>query len=261
VRCLTELNGASGPVSQSHFSERLGQLVDWPGSITLSKMLGDLPGAAFTMTTVSTEAIEEVVLREHLSLVRHIAVGFVPGGGPLGDDLPTAAKMHSHCRFTGVYGATRSASPTNHAAVFEPYRKFYVAHQGHLAVKIQHLRSHVEDAISGLAPELAQLASLNKGLGDALCLRSRQLFDVVPALLGRYFGRKLDKHWQELPSRPAAGDWARWMNSGGWLSTFCGRMQALLFDELDLRLQPVLGMIDSISEAVGGGRTPHEGKH
>ncbi len=254
VRLLSDLNVSDVEVSQSHFSERFGQLVDLSGSITLSGMLGELSAVSFQPTGISTKAIKDEFLRVRTALVHSIAKSFVPSVGR----LPTPAKFHSHCKLTGVYTATRSESPKNHAAAYEPYRNFYMARQGDLAVKIQHLRAHIRDSISGLSPELAQLSSLDTGLGDVLSVRTRELFAVVPKLLGTRFGRLLHEHWQELPSKPVASDLEPWMKPGGWISKFCGEMRELLLAEIEIRLQPVLGMIDALPIAATVNRTINE---
>lgn len=261
VRLLSELNGSGIEVSRSPFSERFGQLVDLPGSLTLSAMLGELSAVTFKPSRISTKAIKEEFLRERMELVRFIAKSFVPSSERTRDKLPSPVQYHSHCKLTGVYAATRSESPKNRVAAYEPYRKFYVTRQGDLAIKIQHFQSHIGDAISGLSPELAQLSALNTGLGDVLSVRTRELFTVVPTLLGRRFGRLLDEHWQELPNKPAADDIAQWMKSDGWISKFCGEMRELLLAEIEVRLQPVLGMIDSLPETDTIDQTPDEGNN
>ncbi len=261
VCLLSGLNGSGIEVSQSNFSEKFGKLVDLPGSLTLSAMLGELSAVAFEPSGISATTIKNAFMEMRTELVRFIAKSFVPGAGRIRDKLPTPAVFHSHCKLTGVYAATRPESPKNHAAAYEPYRKFYVTRQSDLAIKIQQLQSHIGDAISGLSPELAQLSKLNTGLGDILAVRTKELFTVVPQLLGRRFGRLLDEHWQELPNRPGVSDLAQWMESGGWISKFCGEMRELLLAEIDLRLQPVLGMIDSLSETNISDQTSDKGNN
>jgi hypothetical protein len=71
---------------------------------------------------------------------------------------------------------------------------------------------------------------------------------MIPGLLEQHFCHLLLTHWQTLPESPAAADLAPWMDSGGWIKTFYGQMQELLLAELEIRLQPVLGLIESIFE-------------
>jgi hypothetical protein len=218
-------------------------------------MLGELPAVPFESTRISIEAIKDEFIGVRTALVHFIAKSFVPRAGRAKGKLPTPEEYHSHCRFTQVYATTRSEFPKNHSAAYEPYRMFYVGRQDTLGIKIYHLRSQIADAISGGSPELAQLASLDKGVGDALSVQSQQIFAVIPDLLGMRFQRLLNEHWHELPSRPAVSDLEPWMQSGGWISGFCGEMQEILLAELEIRLQPVLGLIEALSDAVIGETT------
>ncbi len=249
VRLLSDLNISGVEASQSHFSEKFGQLVDLSGSITLSAGLGKFSTVAFEPTHISTQTIKDEFMRARTALVRFVAKSFVPSAGRTRGKLPTPAEFHAHCKLNGVYADTRSEAPKRHAVAYEPYRKFYVTRQGDLDIKIRHLRSYVKGSISGLSPELAQLSSLDTVLGDVLSAPAREYFAKIPTLLGKRFRRLLNEHWLELPNKPAAGDLELWMKPGGWISKFCGEMRALLLAEIEVRLQPVLGMIDSLPMA------------
>jgi hypothetical protein len=61
----------------------------------------------------------------------------------------------------------------------------------------------------------------------------------------------LQTHWQTLSGNPEPDDLTPWMFPGGWLASFCGRMRELLLAELEIRLQPVLGLIESACQAGG----------
>jgi hypothetical protein len=260
VRLLSDLNISGVEDSQNHFVERFGDLVDFFGSITLSAGLGKFSTVAFEPTKISAEDIKDEFLRVRTALVRFVAKSFVPSAVRSRGKLPSPAEFHSHCKLTGVYADTRSEVPGNHVAAYEPFRNFYVTRQGDLDIKIRQLRSHVKDSIAGLSPELAQLSSLDTLLGDVLSSRTRELFAKVPMFLGRRFGRLLDEHWQELSNKPAVGDIEQWMKPGGWIAKFCGEMRASLLAEIEVRLQPVLGMIDSLPTAAAFARTFDERK-
>jgi len=90
---------------------------------------------------------------------------------------------------------------------------------------------------------------MDKALNDVLSYQTPHLFAVILNFLGRRFRQLLDTHWQELPDKPTACDLAQWMKPCGWISKFCGEMREMLLAELDVRLLPILGMIDSIHES------------
>ena len=68
----------------------------------------------------------------------------------------------------------------------------------------------------------------------------------MPSERSSAFNRLLRTHWQTLPEDSDAADLDVWMAPGGWIALFCSRMQELLMAELELRLQPVVGLIESI---------------
>jgi hypothetical protein len=250
VQRLTELEVTGDQISQHQSSDRFGDLLSLHDCVNLSEMLAEFSAIPFEPTRTSIEAIKDEFIRGHAALVDFIVRSFSLRAGRARGKLPTPEAYHSHCRLTQVYATTGSGLSKNHTAAYEPYRKFYAGRQETLAIKIYHLRSKMADAISGASPELAQLASLDKGVGDALSVQSQQIFAVIPNLLGRRFKHLLDAHWHELPNSPAASDLEPWMKSGGWISGFCGEMQEMLLAELEIRLLPVLGLIEAFSDTV-----------
>lgn len=231
------------------FSERVGGLLDLAGSVTLSNMLGELGKVPFKPTGITPGAIEDAFVKERTTLVRDIVQRFVPSLGPSRNRLPSLAEFHANCMLQDGFTISRGAVTPNAAAAYAPYRKHYLTLQGRLALASHRLRMRTAKAIAGLSPMLAGLASLDQALGDALYHRQRQSLDRIPIFLEQHFNRLLLSQWQALPSRPEIGDLAPWMAPAGWISSFCGQMQALLLAELEIRLQPVVGLIESTREA------------
>ena len=95
------------------------------------------------------------------------------------------------------------------------------------------------------APALRQLAALDGVLDQALAPRERSLLATVPQLLGRRFEQLHQAHRNAL-STP--DDPARWLQPGAWLHTFCQDMRVVLRAELELRLQPVAGLLEALNE-------------
>jgi hypothetical protein len=250
VQRLTELEVTGDQISQHQSSDRFGDLLSLHDCVNLSEMLAEFSAIPFEPTRTSIEAIKDEFIRGHAALVDFIVRSFSLRAGRARGKLPTPEAYHSHCRLTQVYATTGSGLSKNHTAAYEPYRKFYLGRQETLAIKIYHLRSRMAEAITGGSPQLAQLASLDKGVGDALAVQSQQILAMIPNLLGRRFKRLLDAHWHELPSGPAVSDLEPWMKSGGWISKFCAEMQEMLLAELEIRLLPVLGLIEAFSDTV-----------
>lgn len=252
VRLLSDLDVIDLEADRSHFAERFGQLIDFSGSITLSKVHEELSKVTFKPSENSANAIIDDFLGEHKALVSYIAKSFIPGSKPSFDDwivLPTPKKLHVHFQKNKAYTTRRPWPPRVDSTLYEPYRNFYHARQGVVNSKILKFRWRIEEAISGISPQHATLLSLDRAFQKVLSTRSHELFAVVPKLLGKRFSILINEHWQELPSHPDDRDLELWMKPGGWISTFCGHMQTLLLAELEVRLQPLLGLIESLSES------------
>jgi len=228
VRFLSDLAVSNVEISHEHFSERLGSLIDLSGSIKLSEAHSKLSRLAFELTTDSTETVKASFLRVRASIVQSIIKSFIPGGPPSRIRLPKPK----------VGGSTEKT------VAYEPYLKFYVAHQIDIHSRVQSLQSQVREAVSGLSPELAQLSALDAAVGDALAVRSRDFFAIVPRLLEKRFKQLHDEQQQDANNPDS------WLQAGGGLEQFCSEMRGLLLAELEVRLQPVLGLVEAVNEKV-----------
>lgn len=246
VRRLSEMDVSDPSAAYGYFSEQFGQLVDLSGSIALAGILDELPAVPFIPNRVSSGEIKEAFIKERSAIVHTIITRFVPNQGYAGGKLPSPGEYHAHCRLTGVFTGSGAESVVDHAAAFEPYRKFYVKRQGELAAGVHGIHTRIGKSVSGLSPELARLSRLDSGLGQVLAGSSRAFFAKIPRLLGKRFEHQLTLHWRELADTPAASDIEKWMNPDGWIYRFCMEMREVLLAELDIRMQPVLGMIDAL---------------
>lgn len=117
---------------------------------------------------------------------------------------------------------------------FLPFRRHCFAVQQAMAAAIAPLRAQARAAVARLSPASTQLAALDAVMANLLAPREQALLAQLPVLL--------DKHFTQL--RDAA-------EPGGtpWLPRFNHDMQRLLHAELDLRLQPVLGLLATLERA------------
>jgi hypothetical protein len=96
-----------------------------------------------------------------------------------------------------------------------------------------------------LSPELARLAEVDAVMEQTLSPREQSLLGVVPALLGQHFERLREA---ALPV-PPAGDTeeaAPPVPRDGWLARFHQHMQDVLLAELDVRFQPIEGLLAAL---------------
>ncbi|NCT98669.1 MAG: DUF3348 domain-containing protein [Comamonadaceae bacterium] len=89
-------------------------------------------------------------------------------------------------------------------------------------------RAHVRQALAATSPRLAQLAALDATLDQLIGGREQRLLSGVPAFLKARF--------EQLRQTP----------SDAWPEVFEQELRQALLAELDLRLQPVTGMIEAL---------------
>lgn len=237
MRVLSTLAQADVEVSHANFTERLGRLIDFSGSIALLAMHNKLPATPFESRTVSLQTVQTELLRVHAALVTAVMASFQTGAGSARIMLPQANRD------------TALKKLLNYAL----YQRFYAAHQAEFEFRVQGLRSLLRDAMSGVSPALAQLAVLDATLNDTLLLHSRALFAVIPKLLGKRFDYLVAQH---LLSQAQQGEHANddnphdWLQPGAWLSQFYSEMRDLLLAELEMRLQPVFGLFAALNNEV-----------
>ena len=122
------------------------------------------------------------------------------------------------------------------APEYEPYQRFYMAQQREMDYRILPLWSNMREAVAGASPEMAQLAAIDTALGESLVPHAKELFGVVPRLLKKRFEQLHD----------ASGEQAVSGEVPQWLKTFRTDMQELLFAELEVRLLPVIGLLEAV---------------
>ena len=254
VRLLSGLNGPDTRESRADFAEKFGQMLHFSGAVNLFSAL-EIPvrtdsDPSQTPGNQTCEEIRNIFLNTQADLVRSIVTDFVPTARRIGDKLPTAGSLHAHCELNGMFSAKSKKTSARLATIFEPYRKFYMSRQSDLEVKVGLLRADIRDLISGLSPALAKLAKIDQALFESLAVTSGESFAVIPKLLENRFNLLFETLQSEFPENPGVSHFNRWMKTGGWLSAFCIEMRELMLAELEVRLQPIVGMIDSLPQPV-----------
>ncbi len=116
---------------------------------------------------------------------------------------------------------------------FAPHNQRYLDHQRRMEMAIDALRGHVRQVLAATSPRLAQLAAMDAMLDQMLGGREQRVLNGVPAILKARFA-------QLRQSEPDT-----------WPTPFEHDLQQVLLAELDLRLQPVLGMVDAFGQEAG----------
>lgn len=222
--------------SGNAFAEKLGQWVHFADAIALSAVHSDgIPGAAPRDATAGSAACSAAtanVDRVQAMLVNSITKSFTKKSDKAHIKLPLPD----------------FEMPLDLSVAFVPYRRFYEAHQRDMELNIQPLRVNAREALGKLSPRHRKLAELDATLEKILRDRENKLLSRVPVLLRKRFDQLFKEHQQKLAAAQQADNPAGWMQADGWLARFCNDMQALLLAELDLRLQPTLGLIEAFTQ-------------
>lgn len=242
VRFLADLAIVDGPESKQTFALRMGQWVSFTDAVTLYTTLDSgTAQAAVKPSTVPAEAKSAayLVARDELTRVRTVLMDSIkrscsPALGAARIKFPIPA----------------SDTPSEIAITYSPFHRFYQALQREMDAKVPPLRATVREALVAASPALSQLAALDAALDAILGDRERRLFGVVPVLLEKRFAQLLNGHQQTLVSAGQTDDRAAWMRPGAWLASFRDELREALLAELDVRLQPVVGLIETFSNEV-----------
>lgn len=225
IRILEDLAMADIPDSRQSFGERLGQWLDFKDAISLYSVLhGD-----FSEITGRSNAKAEVCsLHDELARVR--------------SSIVEAIRVDNQLDANKV---AITASSSDLEVDFVPYHRSYLAHQRSMQSAVSTLRARMRAVLANKSPSGRRLAALDGALEQALAARERGLLAIVPLLLERRFNDLL-----RARRKLGGNDHAPYQPSNEWLAGFCRDVQAVLLAELDLRLQPVFGLMDTLGKEV-----------
>lgn len=256
VRLLADLTAdvaAVAATSKQSFAEKLGLWLDWPDAISLAAALNSESSASLPVARAGGHSGAQSAVRsaENAVLLDYVRVRTELVDAMLSDPVLTTDPQVTK-RSTPAPVVLKRSAP-EHAPEFSTYRRVHLQHQRAMAAALGPLRSQVRVGLSRVSPALGRLAALDTVLDEALGARERHLFAKVPVVLEKHFDRLRKAHQAEqaqaaggrLPdgSAPAAA----------WLADYCKAMQAVMLAELELRLQPIEGMLEAMGYELTGG--------
>jgi len=234
VRVLADLTVAQADRSRDSFAERLAQWIPIGDAIALRATHS--VGAAAKSVAPSPAAID--ALQAQYQRVRAVlAQGFDAGSSS--GAAPVAQSRHAMPRI-------KAGTAPELAGAYEPYRRFYQAHQREMELKLKPLRAKAREVLATASPALKQLAALDAAFDHILVEREAMLFGKVPALLEKRFKLLRTEHQLRLSTLEQTDTTELWTKPGGWLTRFCADMLAVLHTELDVRMQPTLGLLEAL---------------
>ena len=114
-------------------------------------------------------------------------------------------------------------------ASYSPYRQRHLELQRRMEQMIAPLRDHVRQTLCRISPKLRKLAALDAVLEQLLAPRAQLLLPEAASLMERRF-----EHLAQS-------------DDAGWLETFGKDWRLALLAELDLRLEPITGLIEALN--------------
>ena len=210
IRLLARLADVDVAPFNSSLPDRLSQWLDWTRALALSSALDAPPAAA----AASAPAMKPLL--EQCTTARKALIAAIRSD-------PTLALARSD-----TVAASEHRASEGKPADITAFRQRYLVHQRAMQSAAGRLRGPLRDALSQVSPEMARLAAVDAVMEQALSPREHALLAKVPDLLARRFERLREA------VNPA------------WLDTFRRDMQSLLLAELDVRFQPVNGLLAAL---------------
>ncbi|WP_346777942.1 DUF3348 domain-containing protein [Paraburkholderia sp. Ac-20340] len=246
---LARLGETDVQASQQPLADRLSQWLGWTDAIALSTVLSAPAPAVGRVTRSDGEDEAQRCLSLRSALSKAIVTDAV-----LAPPRPSARYAR------GQQGAPVPEAPEL-PADFAVFRQCYLALQQKMEADIGDMRTRLRNRLAGQSPEMAKLAALDALMERSLSVRERNLLSTVPGLLARRFAalRKATQAAEaeaqaqttqaeaQAEAQPEAPPAANTENTpGSWLATFRKDMQSLLLAELDVRFQPVEGLLAAL---------------
>ena len=229
IRLLARLTDVEFTESRQSLSDRLSQWIHWTDAIALSTALNGNPPAVPSGARALSSAEENECARVRTTLTNAI----------VGNQVFATRKRRGHAH------APAPEAPMDTAIDYPAFRQTYLSIQQSMETGIGNLRGRLRAMLAARTPGMGRLAEVDAVMERALGARERSLLATVPALLGGHFDRLRKAGQETLADDPASGD-APAVTPGAWLDVFRKDMQSALLAELDLRFQPVEGLLAAL---------------
>ncbi|QKH38456.1 DUF3348 domain-containing protein [Achromobacter pestifer] len=253
IRLLTRLTDVDVPQSRQSLSDHLSQWLGWTDAIALSAALNTSPPVIAPGARMFSSAEERECARVRTTLADAIA----------SDTAATAAKRRTPGQAPAP--AKQLAALAEADADYANFRQRYLSLQHTMETAVGNLRSRLRGMVAARNGEMTRLAVVDAIMDRALLPKERALFGAIPKLLQGHFQRLRDAEaaalaeaaaWAEAQAEAEAqGDAAAETGAapapasitpGAWLDTFRKDMRSVLLAELDVRLQPVEGLLATL---------------
>jgi hypothetical protein len=247
IRVLARLSDTDVPAPGQSLSDRLSQWLGWTDAITLSTALSASPPVVAGLRADDDPA--RLCEQVRTSLARAVA-----GVGPAGAGRDRASRVRD---------AAAAATTAGAGADYADFRQRYLSLQQTMQTDVGQLRGRLRRMLAARTSDLARLALLDATMEQALAARERNLLAAIPTLLGAHFERLREAERQRLADaesseesvasqqpqqsqQPPQSKDAPSITPGAWLHTFRHDMRSVLLAELEVRFQPVEGLLAAL---------------
>ena len=236
IRTLADLAVLETAEPAIAFAEKLGLWIDFTDAICLTGVhnasMTKPPQTRSAPPSVAGVSVGETFTIARAGLERAITKR----------SAPSTARVHSDLALPKLEVALDDVK------VYAPFRRYHQAHQRDMESTVRSLRATVRNGVANASPQLRQLAALDAAFDGILCEREARLLSTIPSLLEKRFHHLRKAHQQTLLATTQTDDNPdAWMKPGAWLARFCSELQAVLLAELDLRLQPAVGLLEAFN--------------
>lgn len=128
----------------------------------------------------------------------------------------------------------------------------YLGQQKQMDVKLAALRAQMRQQLSRGTPALRQLAALDGVMERMLGAHEQRIWASLPGYLERRMAHRRQQHQQALQTSGPDDAPQHSRQPGGWLCEFEQDSQALLLAEMQVRLQPIMGLLEAAHNETTG---------
>jgi len=232
IRVLTDLAMVDTSESSAAFAKKLGLWLSLADDINLCAVHNASVAAVVPQAT----AVVDVDIRGEFTRIRSRLVASITQSSSSGGGKPPLPLT-----------APQFDTPTEVAAAYGPYRRYYLEQQREMDLSIRPLQVKTRNVLANASPALRQLAALDATFDEILGCRTSKLFATIPSLLSRRFDQLHKARQHQLIETQQKASPAVEMPAGGWLAQFSHDLQIVLLAELDVRLLPTVGLIEALN--------------
>jgi hypothetical protein len=237
LRLLARLTDADAPAAGQSLALQLSQWLDWTQAIALSTALKGRPADVASRAPASSEsAAPSAVVAEERECARVRAA--------LAEAIADATSAGGPATRRRGPGRPAIPDPVDASLAFAAYRRRYVTVQQSMETAIADLRGRLRAGLAARHAGLTRLAMVDAVMERVLGAREQSLLAAIPTMLEARFDQ-LRQAEQTTPAQAGAGTTAAPV-PGAWPSVFRGEMRDVLLAELDIRFQPVEGLLAAL---------------